>query len=293
MPSASPVARISLKKILVPEDFSDASKACFPFALALAKVYESTVELVHVMPAIPQSYLVFDPVPPEFDYDRQKVMAKLREAQEQMESHRVPVHLLVDRGELEYVIPRLISEENIDLIVLGTHGRHGLSKVVLGSQAEKIYRSATCPVLTVGPKAYSAGPWKIRRILCSVDLGEDPEPTLRYALSLAEDHDAELLLLHSVPLTPWQRRPAVEKRSYKNLRNLIPADAGDWCTPEFMVRWEHPGEAIVCTAEDRQMDLVIMGVRRARAASFSSHLPWPVASEVVGRAPCPVLTVQV
>ncbi len=293
MPAISPVVRISLKNILVPADFSAASNAALPFALALAHVYESTVVLVHVIPAEPHETVVFDALPPECDVDREQSLAQLGDLQKRIESQDIRVKCLLYRGDLDDVITHIVRDHSVDVVVLGSHGRRGVERVLFGSHAEKIYRSAACPVLAIGPKAFSAGRWRIRRILCAIDLAEDPEPALHYALSLAEEHEAELLFVNAVPLTPWQRRPSLEQRNAESLRQLVPEDAADWCTPDYLVRWEHPAEAIICTAEDRQTDLIVMAVHRARAIGLSSHLPWPVASEVVARAPCPVMTIRV
>jgi len=292
MPTAQEVARISLKTILFPTDFSPASSAALPFALALARVYGSTLLMTHIIPPEPHRQVVTDPLPAQDDRVWQDARHKLREWTQDRSIGNTPCKALLDQGDLADAIPDMIREQAVDLVVLGTHGRRGVSKMVLGSGAEKIYRTAPCPVLTVGPKVH-AGEWKLRRILCPVDVVEDSEPFLPYALSLAEENQAEFIVLQAVPLVPWQHRASVEAQMRERLERLIPAQARDWCTPQFLVRWEHAAEAILLAAAEREVDLIVMGVRQARAASLSAHLPWPVASEVVSRAPCPELTVRV
>jgi nucleotide-binding universal stress UspA family protein len=110
---------------------------------------------------------------------------------------------------------------------------------------------------------------------------------------LAEENQAEFIIMQSVPMVPWQHRASVEAQMRRHLEALIPEQARNWCTPQFLVRWEHPADAVLLAAAEWESDLIVMGVRKARAVSLSSHLPWPVASEVVSRAPCPVLTVRV
>jgi len=294
MSTVQQAVRISLKNILFPTDFSAASNAALPFALALARVYGSTIVIAHVLPAEPHLQVTLDRLPADDDRAWHATQARLVEFTHDRAFGDTPCKIALERGDLDDVIPDLIREQAADLVVLGTHGRRGVSKMVLGSGAEKIYRSATCPVLTVGPKAHElAQDWKLRRILCPVDLAEDPEPALHYALSLAEEHQAEFVVMQAVPLVPWQRRAAVEQQARRDLERLIPEPAKDWCVPECIVRWEHPAEAILHTATDQDADLIVMGVRRARAAGLSTHLPWPVASEVVSRARCPVLTVRI
>jgi nucleotide-binding universal stress UspA family protein len=279
------VARISLKNILFPTDFSPASSAALPFALALARVYDSTLLVTHVLAGVRRQGS-------EASLEWEDAQQKLNRLSADRQFAGAASKTVLDQGDLADVIPRLIRGQSVDLVVLGTHGRRGFSKLVLGSSAEKIYRLASCPVMTVGPNAHD-GDWKLRSILCPVDVLEDPEPFLSYALSLAEQNQSNLIVLQAVPLVPWQHRASVETQMRERLERMIPEDAGSGYTPQFVVRWEHPAEAVLLTAEEWEADLIVMGVRKAHAARFSDHLPWPVASEVVSRARCPVLTVRI
>lgn len=292
MPTAQQVARISLKNILFPTDFSPESSAALPFALALARMYGSTLLLTHVIPPEPRLQIVTDRLPPQDDRVWQDAHHKLSQFTANRQIGAAPCKTFVEQGDLAAMIPDMIREQAVDLVVVGTHGRTGVSKVMLGSAAEKIYRSSSCPVLTVGPRVH-AGDWKPGRILCPVDMVEDPRLFLNYALAMAEENQAEFIVLQAVPLVPWQHRASVEAQMRERLERLVPEQAKDWCTPQFLVRWEHPAEAVLLAAAEWEVDLIVMGVRKARAAGLSSHLPWPVASEVVSRAPCPVLTVRV
>jgi len=298
MTTTAQVARIALKNILFPTDFSPASDAALPFAVALAKIYGSTILMAHALPREPMLQVVPDRVPAQDDQDWQQAREKLAEYTRNLALGDIPCKALLDRGDLSDVIPAMIEENGADLVVLGTHGRRGVSKLVLGSDAERIYRSAQCPVLTIGPKAKAGAEWKPRRILCPVentphDSGRDPEPALHYGLSLAEENEAQFIVLQAVPLVPWQHRHQVSEQTQEALQRLLPPEASNWCIPDYVVRWEHPVEAILRTAVEREVDLIVMGVRRAQAAGLSAHLPWPIASEVVSKAHCPVLTVRV
>jgi nucleotide-binding universal stress UspA family protein len=295
MPTLEPVTRISLKNILLPTDFSEVSSSAIPFALPFARLYGARLVAAHFLEPVPRPQVVFDRVPEQDYQDWIDAKQKLLAFAQSVSANDTPCRTLLERGEIDTLVPSLIEENSIDLVVLGTHGRRGLSKLVRGSVAEKIYRSATCPVLTVGPNACrnSAKHWRIARMLFSVDLADRPEPILRYALSLAEEQQASLLLLYANPLVPWQFRALSAEHALHRLSNLLPEDAKLWCHPECMVRWELPAEAILNVAQEREIDLIVMGVHKARAASLSSHLPWPIASEVVSRSSCPVLTVRI
>jgi nucleotide-binding universal stress UspA family protein len=287
------VARISLKDILFPTDFSPASEAALRFALTLARIYGSRLYVAHVI--LPESHpQVLSPKLSQQENVWDDANERLDEFARHPSVGDVHFTSLLASGGLGEVIPGLIQEHNIDLVVLGTRGRRGVSRIMLGSSAEGIYRSAPCPVLTVGPHVRVVQ-WQLRRILCPVDLEGNPEPAVQYALSLARDNDAEFVVLNAVPMVPWQHRAEVEKQARADMRSVIDKENPDSARGEvqMLVRWEPPAEAILQCAVDREIDLIVMGVRRSRAAGLSSHLPWPIASEVVSRALCPVLTVRI
>lgn len=293
MPIAPEVTRISLKTILFPTDFSQFSNSALPFASNLARIYGATVLMTHVLPTEPHLEVPLDRLPPQDDAAALEAREKLTGLMHDPAVGGIQCQIEILQGDLGKVIPELIHERSVDFVVLGTHGHHGLSKLVLGSGAEQIYRTAPCPVLTIGPRVHGAEDWKLRRILCPVDLAGDPAPVLHYALSLAEENQSEIILMESIPLVPWQHRPMVEERRRRALQELIPPHVEDWCTPQLMVRFEYPADAILEVAQEREVDLIVMSVHKARASALSSHLPWPVASEVVSRAQCPVLTLRI
>jgi nucleotide-binding universal stress UspA family protein len=293
MAAFAQISRLSLKNILFPTDFSEASRAALPFAQSLAKLYGSTVLVAHSIPTEPHQSIVTERLPAQDNVIWHDAQQKLENLRDDPAFHSIPTKTLLDRGEVGEVIAEMIRQENVGLVVLGTHGRRGVTKLILGSSAEKIYRSANCPVLTVGPKAHGSKKWNLCRILCPVDVSEDPEPVVNYALALAAENQSELILLHAIPLVPWQHHEGVRESSRRALEELVPEEARDSCIPQCVVRWEHPVEAILREAQEKDVDLIAMSVHRARMSTMSAHLPWPVASEVVGQAPCPVLTIRV
>jgi len=293
MPAYTQVSRLSLKNILFPTDFSAASRAALPFAESLARLYGSTIFFAHSIAPEPHQQVVLDRVPAQDELPWRHARRKLEDVTKDPSLHEIRTEVLLDRGDTGNVIPAMIDEHEVDLVVLGTHGRRGVSKLILGSNAEKIYRSANCPVLTVGPKVHGAENWQLRRILCPVDTSEDPAAILQYALSLAEENQSEIILLEAIPLVPWQHRAEVQQKAYGALESLIPEQARDWCVPQCVVRWEHPAEAILREAQERNVDLIVMSVHKSHVSALAAHLPWPVASEVVSQAPCAVLTVRV
>ncbi len=287
--------RISLSKILVTTDFSQVSKTALAYAAALANQYEAKIVVAHALSPEPMLSVPLDPVPIDADPAHLKAEAKLVEfvlGDNSLQTR--PAKMRLERGEVWKVIADIIQEDKIDLVVTGTHGRQGLKKLVLGSEAEKIYRRATCPVLTVGPQVprLDATEWRLKTILFPTDGSESSMKALPYALSLAEENQANLIFLQLISLSPYQYRESEEASAHEMLRALVPADAENWCKPEFVVRFEFPEEGILRLAEERKADLIVMGVRQPAKGAISEYTPWPIAAQVVAKARCPVLTVR-
>ena len=286
-------ARISLSNILVTTDFSRISKTALAYAAVLAGQYEAKVVIAHVLSPEPRLSVPLDPPPAEIDPARLDADRKLAAFVLDSTLAR-SAKVLLQRGDVWNVISEIIQKNNIDLVVTGTHGRQGLRKLVLGSEAEKIYRRASCPVLTIGPQVppLTGAKWNLRTILFPTDGSEASLSALPYALSLAEENQANLIFLQLMPMAPSPYRESDEASAREAMRALMPAEAEDWCKPEFVAHFEFPAEGILGLAKERAVDLIVMGVRKSTGSALSEHMPWPVASQVVAQAQCPVLTVR-
>ena len=286
--------RISLSSILVTTDFSQTSKNALPFAAALARQYEAKIIVAHALSPELHMSVPLDPLPADADPTFLEGQRKLVEFSLGNSLGVRPAEMLLKRGDVWNVISDIIQKNKIDLVITGTHGRQGLKKLVLGSEAEKIYRRAPCPVLTVGPRVAppSGTNWKLETILFPTDGSETSLQALPYALSLAEENQANLIFLQLMPMVPVQYRESEEAGAREAMRLMLPLEAEDWCKPEFVARFEFPAEGILGFAKERQVNLIVMGVKRSNDSALPEHLPWPVASHVVAQAQCPVLTVR-
>jgi nucleotide-binding universal stress UspA family protein len=286
--------RIQFNNILFPTDFSVFSEAALPYAEVLARRYEATLYPAHVIPREPYHALPMEPFPVTLDYAWHAAAGSLAELDGLDELKDIHHQVLLEQGPLWEVISSMATKNRVDLIVLGTRGRMGLSRLAMGSVAEEIYRSASCPVLCVGPNVpheFKHAP-EFRRILFPTDFSAASRAALPFALTLAEESQARLVLLHLIPLVPVMDRETVKAAAIDKLKALIPPDASACCTPEFDVRFEFPAAAIVRAAQRHNSDVIVMGVQQNGHARAVSHLPWATATEVVATAPCPVLTVR-
>jgi nucleotide-binding universal stress UspA family protein len=282
--------RVALRNILLAVDFSPASVAAELYAAAIAQRYGSRIYLAHVIR--PDVYQLASP---------EALAAVLddahRTAEQQMSKilvsgrlRGIPHQVILGQGELWDVLSRLIEEHEVDLVVVGTHGRTGLEKMLIGSVAEKVFHHAPCPVLTAGPKTTDEVPAEVdfRHVLLATDFTPAAEHATAYALSLAQEHQAELTLLHVLDHAPEAARPAIPAVVEK-LEALVPPDAELWCTPTYAVEFGSPPDGILSAAEERKADLIVLGVRHPDH-SFR-HLLRATAYKVVCGARCPVLTI--
>jgi len=288
------VPSLHFQNILCATDFSSSSDVALGFARGIAARFESVLHLVHVLP--PQ--LLKRGYAAELDTQLQSSQREMAELLVRHHLEDVRHEVTVMRGLLSRVLDKLVQDRQVDLIVLGTHGRHGLAKLALGSVAEEIFRRSECPVLTVGPNVLpdALAEGYIDSVLYATDFSPSSSRVLWYAMAFArESPGAELLLLHALSkgrdAVPSEFRMPAEFCRHR-LRQLVPADAGLCSKPETLVAFEPPADAILETARRRQVRLIVMGAKKSSLGITSAHLPCPTAYRVVSEAPCPVLTVR-
>jgi nucleotide-binding universal stress UspA family protein len=290
--------RILLKNILFATDFSPNSEMALPYALALAGQYGAKIYGAHVVASADYIFSSPDLWPAHAQEDnrlQQEVAAHLEE-----ELHGVPHEVLFGVGDVATVLSHMIVDHDIDLLVVGTHGRTGPRKLLVGSIAEKLFRQATCPVLSVGPHVPRPhGDIRFQNLLFATDFSKESLAALRYALSLAEEDQAQLSFLHVVeqPLAGVFDAEAVRSDVIRRLHELVPPEAESWCQVECLVEFSPQfalaAEKIVEVAKARSADLIILGVRPThRSTSTVAHFAQTTDQHVVAHAPCPVLTVR-
>lgn len=297
---------IRIDRILCPVDQSDISRRALDYAIVLAKRYGATVCAAEVV-RIGLPTVDYPPAPAELAMtpaDEREHAATLEAFVAPARREGVVVETRVRGG---YIVEQLLLEAeqyNADLIVMGTHGRSGVQRLVLGSIAEKVLRRAKCPVMTV-PPGTKVAPAEIVLpdiILCAVDFSDASLRALDYAMSLAQESDATLVLMHVVDWAAetWAAgthggaladyTQARKTEAERLLRNAIPEPAREWCKPEILVAEGKPWREILRVARERQADLVVLGVLGRGALDLT--LFGSTTHHIVREAPCPVLTVR-
>jgi nucleotide-binding universal stress UspA family protein len=300
---------IEIRRILCPTDLSEIAPRAFEHALALARFHQAEVELAYVSepllpgPVAPATYppwAILDPAV------RGRLGAALEELAAPAAGTGVRVETSVREGRVVHEILERARGWPADVIVMGTHGRGGFERWVLGSVTEKVLRKAPCPVLTVPPPAgglHPEGSVLFRRILCPVDFSAPSVAALAYALRLAEQSASEITFVHVlewlVEEEPGARiagfdvpefRRYLEKDARERLRQLVPAEAKDWCRTREEVVGGRPWREILRLAEEREVELVVMGVRGRNPVDIA--LFGSTTHHVVRGARCPVLVVH-
>jgi nucleotide-binding universal stress UspA family protein len=296
MKTPDPASQIAPKKILVATDFSPASQAALPHAFSLAGHYGSKLYLAHVISLEHEDF-----PPPE---ERATKLEQAREfTEQQMErlltatrQEPIPCQPLIGEGGIWNVLSDMIHENSIDLVIVGTHGRRGLKKLLLGSVAEEVFRMAPCPVLTVGPKtsATSSVDVQLGHILYPVEFVPDTSLAAAYAVSLAEAYSAKLTFMKVLEDTvaPPEEKARVMEPVKRWMHDHLATGSDLRERTSFELGFGRASEAIVTFARDRGIDLIVMGVRHLDPV-LAGHLPEAdTAYEVVRTAPCPVLTVR-
>lgn len=287
--------RIQIKNIVFATDFSDAAEGALPFAAQIAESFGAKLFAVHAK--TPENYaLPTTEVWPAANETLEECAAELRQ-ELQKRFPRVDSEVLIGEGGVWGVVEAVADEKKADLIVVGTNGRRGIGKFILGSVAEEILQRAKCPVLTVGPYSSSEPPReaKFKKIVYATNFDEGSPAAAAYSVALAQENQARLTLLHVIehPKTgELVSAHELEVATLDHLRGLVPRDAELWCEPRAIVLHGLPAEKILEAAEKEKADLIVMGVRETKSVLSATHLASAVAHQVVSQATCPVLTVR-
>jgi nucleotide-binding universal stress UspA family protein len=290
--------RLALKNFLFLTDFSEPSELAIPYAIGLARQYEAELHVLHVLTPVPfvcasheSSAAMIQGIEEGAEAEIQRLDSRLAGV-----SHET---ILVRAESVWSSVQKILSEREIDLVILGTHGRTGGMKLLLGSVAEEIFRRTSVPVLTIGPSvrngAHSGG--RFHRVLYATDFTREAQKAAPYAISMAEENQSRLLLLHVMrdPGTKSADEPGQDSAAnvLHQLYEVIPKNAEVWCRPEFTVRFGRPADRILEAAKELDADLIVLGVRDpGKRMGASTHLERTIAHKVVAHAICPVLTIR-
>ena len=295
---------LTIKNILLAQDFSSSAREALPYALRIAERTGATLhvlfaEVLHEDLADPAAFAASK----ARDLEDQMQASLDAEAPSAIEPHRLRVeHAVVRNVAAAPAILDYADEHDIDLIVMGTHGRRGVRRLLMGSVAEEVVRLSPCPVLTVRRDNIDGERGHVRSILVPVDFSKHAREALRYGKALAGLLGAHLDLLHVVEenLHPafygptvqsvYDVEPDLDAKALEQLRKLYAETEGPDGEVSYTVRAGHAVREVLRFVETEGTDLIVMGTHGL--TGMERFFLGSVAEKVVRQSPCPVFTVK-
>lgn len=285
---------VGIHDVLIATDFSTYSDTALNYGIQLARSYKATAYVVFVVPA--DEFLIAGPeayvaAKDAAGRDLEELKAELHRKHAYVEGR--DYHLSLLEGDVAQTILDFAHRKHIDLIVLGTHGRGGLGKALIGSVAERVFRQSPVPVLTLGPRLRrSVRDHAPRNILVAADLTPASARAARFAASVAAESRAKLTLLHVVEEKKFEHLPdkAAAKRALELRLKELPGPIPEGCEYSIRVELGRVVPTILQAVEQAAADLLVIGVHPSRGVL--DRLMFPHAYELVCESSCPVLTLR-
>jgi nucleotide-binding universal stress UspA family protein len=300
------VASLHLAQVLCPTDFSVFSSRAFRHALALAHRFRARLRVVHVLPVLPDlagSGFLATPILPSPDQRRQ-AEADMRQFVEAAAGSGVEVTTEIRDGQPWREILTMARDLPADLVTLGTHGRSGFERFVLGSMTDKLLGRLPCPALSVcheEGRTWEA-PGLVNRVLCATDFSAPATEGVALALGVAHKIGSEVTLLHVIDALPDAEeyvyysvpeivplRKALEEQALSRLQAAVPKDLPSGLKVEIRLVTGRAHEQILATAAELRADLIVLGTRGH--GPLGRLLFGSTSERIVREASCPVVTV--
>jgi nucleotide-binding universal stress UspA family protein len=279
-----------VKRILCPLDFDDHAGRALTRAQDLAERHGAELRLLHVLPLRPESFLMPRPgVGPQAERAGGTSLVSLAET---IRERGIRCEVAMVRGDPALQILQAARDTEADLIVMATHGRKGVSRVVLGSVTEGVLHATPCPLLTIPPRAAGAG-GSFRRVVCAVDFSPSSPATLSHALDMVEEAAGELTVV-SVVDPAFSSKPPAEARAdvedaLERLHHRVPDEVAHWCVLRNAVRFGETASEVLKVAAQERADLIVVGAHSRRP--LVGVMAGSCADRIVRESSCPVLAV--
>ena len=299
---------VEFRNVLCPIDLSEASTRPLAYAAAVARWYDARLTVLHVAPTFDpmqiRSGALGDPVRIVNPMPREGVLGELQRAVDTAGATVPDMALAAEAGDAVGTIVDYAVRIASDLLVMGTHGRGGFDRLLLGSVTEKVLRKAPCPILTVPPHAPSPAPHEVafRQILCPMDFSPPALQAFGFAVELARRAQGSLTVLHVVEWLAEEEPRAHAHFNVPEYRRHLAEDAGERLRALLDGGTRPPGKTqsvvatgrahheILAAAAARESDLIVMGAQGRSGVGLA--LFGSTTQHVVRAAACPVLTVR-
>ncbi len=284
---------VAVRNVLIATDLSRQSEEVLRTGMDLRYAYGAHATILYVLPRDEYVLAGFEAFAAARDAARRDLL-ELERALCTKYPHvgTEDYKVLMAEGDVSECIFECARQRHIDLIVVGTHGRKGLSKAVVGSVAERIFRHSDVPVLTLGPCAHRSSLAAPKRIIAPVDFTAATQHSAKYACALAREHQSELVLLHvlqDVPRGAMADLECLKHTVEQSLSELVSCEE----KPKHMLVMTQVGKIVPTVlngVSELNADLLVLGVHTY--SRLLDQLRMQNAYELVRQSPCPVLTVR-
>ncbi len=297
--------RVEINSIFCATDISDFSNHSVSWGIALAREFSAKLYVCHVVD-FPTSITYGDGPIFFVDQQSQAIGNANHQLKQLVGDKKIQWEPLVTIGHAGDEIARMAKEKGADLAISATHGRSGLKRLILGSVTERLMRMLHCPLLIVrGPKhdlnILSEQGLRFKKILVGCDFSEDSALAFQHGLSLAQEFQSELHLVHVIepPVYMDMFKTSVEygqelpvdlqARIKDELKKMVPTEAFNWCAPQTVLLDGPAHEELIRYAKTNKMDLIVLGVRGQ--GLVERLFIGSTTDRVVRQTPCPVLSV--
>jgi nucleotide-binding universal stress UspA family protein len=294
---------IQIQHVICPVDLSDCSRRALVHAFAWARWYQADLRVLHVVAspalmAVPDGATFMAAPEPTLD-----LSAEVERFVADVAPPDVKANVEILEGDVADTIARVSDREPSSVLVMGTHGRTGFQRFLFASVTVDTLHHVRCPALIVPPsnRDTAGATATLKRIVVAVDFHPSSTAAFCYALSLAEELDGHLEVLHVISSVPnavvLQGRPRgltasehqMRERALAEIRRLIPDAAREWCSIDEQVIEGPPDREIVRRASETDAELIVMGF--GELPLLFSHRLGLTTDRVLRVAPCPVLIV--
>jgi nucleotide-binding universal stress UspA family protein len=301
--SLFPKIPIELKSVMVATDLTQSADKALEHGIAIARHYHATLYIVHIVSSLGFTIAGPEVIALAAEVCQRDIDSFVSQLKASGKLHGVDAQPIVLKGNIDEQMESFACARDVDLIVVGTHARQGMARLLFGSFAQFISKRCSCPVLTVGP--HTSGPWlgnpadSERPLLFATAFDKASAKAMPYAITMANDFECQLFVLHVMPphhsyLHNKDRlaHDNIEVAAREHLSALIRPAAALKRAANFLVEFGDRAEGILRTAARTHAAAIIMGAHWDPVADLTVRLPWPIAHRVNREAKCPVLTVR-
>lgn len=272
------------QRILSAIDLGPLSTDVLRWTALLGTVFDSQIEVFHAYwfdypPYITESSA--EGILKNFEVQRRAVETELKTLAERHLGPKKGWSIKVAEGHATSAVQARLNEESADLLVIGSHGRSGIARLLLGSVAENLIGSVTVPILVARSWRKHESEPAIRDILVPVNFTPHSERAVELATHLASKYRARLLIVHAV------EELGSREEAVRHLCEWVPSSSREKCEVKEVVREGNAAEQVVLTAREEAVDLVVLSAEHRPFLELTAL--GTTAERVVRHSPCSTL----